>query len=231
MSSPSSAPSQTALVAGIAAPIIYIIAVVSGAALRPEYSHIAHAISELIVAGAPNKWVLDSLFALYNVLVVAFAAGVLRRVQSVGRSNDRHSSGLIGSWALIGVGVAGLATLFFPMDPRMAASTADGMIHLVLAGLCSLLSILTLFLIGGWFRRQPGYGVLDRTSLVAGIVVLVTGAMAAYSAATGSPFIGLSERLTIGTYILWLGVTASVMIVAERRTNRRSVAPGEGVGK
>ena len=39
---------------GIAAPILYVITVIAGAAVRNDYSHIVNAISELISNRAPN---------------------------------------------------------------------------------------------------------------------------------------------------------------------------------
>lgn len=58
---------------GIAAPLLYVVAVVPGAALRSDYSHLSRAISELIEFGAPNKLPLDVLFGVYNVLLIGFA--------------------------------------------------------------------------------------------------------------------------------------------------------------
>ena len=63
------------LYCGIIAPVLYIITVIVGAALRQDYSHIVNAISELISNGAPNKAVLDVVFNIYNVLLLAFALG------------------------------------------------------------------------------------------------------------------------------------------------------------
>lgn len=47
---------------GIAAPVLYVVTAIIGAALRPDdYSHIVNAISELLSNGAPNKAILDIL--------------------------------------------------------------------------------------------------------------------------------------------------------------------------
>ena len=63
------------MLSGILAPIAYVGAVVVGGLLRPGYSHIAQYVSELIEAGAPNKALLDPLFALYNVLRLRLVLG------------------------------------------------------------------------------------------------------------------------------------------------------------
>ncbi len=60
---------------GIAAPVLYVITAIVGAALRDDYSHIVNAISELISNGAPNKAILDVVFNIYNALLLIFAIG------------------------------------------------------------------------------------------------------------------------------------------------------------
>jgi hypothetical protein len=65
------------LVCGVLAPFVYVGAVILGGLLRRDYSHSAHAISELIAAGAPNKLLLDMLFTFYDLLLAAFGAGLL----------------------------------------------------------------------------------------------------------------------------------------------------------
>ena len=63
------------LYCGIAAPILYGVTVIVGAAMRNDYSHIINAISELISYGAPNKAILDVIFNIYGALLLAFAIG------------------------------------------------------------------------------------------------------------------------------------------------------------
>jgi hypothetical protein len=207
---------RTPLAAGIAALVVYTTAVIIGASLRPEYSHVAHAISELIIAGAPNKLLLDVLFGAYNILQLIFAMEILRFIRSAGAGGNHYRAGLCGAWSLIGVAVLGFATLFFPMDLREAATTPTGTIHLVLAGLSSLFSIATIFLLARWFGDHAEIGRLRTYSYAAGVIVLLTGAVAAASAATQSPYMGLAERVTIGTYIVWVGVVASILIARRR---------------
>ncbi len=54
-------------IGGALAPILYVMTVALGGAIRPGYSHIAQAVSELIETGAPNKALLDALFIIYNL--------------------------------------------------------------------------------------------------------------------------------------------------------------------
>jgi hypothetical protein len=57
---------------GIIAPLAYVVAVAVGGILQPGYSHIAQYVSELIEAGAPNKAILDPIFAIYDFYFYCF---------------------------------------------------------------------------------------------------------------------------------------------------------------
>lgn len=49
-------------ICGIIAPILYLLMVIIGGALSPGYSHISETVSELLVSGAPNKPLLNTLY-------------------------------------------------------------------------------------------------------------------------------------------------------------------------
>ncbi len=186
---------------GVAAPLVYLLVVVIGDAIRPGYSHIANAISELIAAGAPNKTFLDVFFLLYNGLITLAGIGLFAQAQR----GPAARLGKAGAACIIGVGLVSiLMTLFFPMDARGTDATLQGTIHLIIAGLESLGSMAAMFLIGLWQKKQPG---LQRTVLVTFIclaLVFLAGITAGASAASGSPFMGLFERITIGAFLLWV---------------------------
>jgi len=187
---------------GIIAPVAYTIFVVFGGAMTPGYSHTAQAISELTAAGAPHKFILDILFSTYNIMLMAFGIGFLQYVLS---TQPPQKSGLAGSWCLIAIGAMGLLTnLLFPMDARGAPATFPGIMHLVLAGLLSLGTILATLLVGVWQIKQSGNKLSGVVSLAACAVIVLTGGFAAAAAATISPLMGLIQRMTIGSFMLWV---------------------------
>jgi len=191
-------------ICGALAPILYVMTVALGGAIRPGYSHIAQAVSELIETGAPNKALLDALFIIYNLLVGLFGFRILFWTSHKSRQIKRFAA-----WTLIVTAFLGLLMpLSFPMDPRGTPATFTGIMHLVLAGLTSLGTMLTILITGWWLRKQPELGNYAMYSFISLAVVFVSGGIAAASAAQVSPFMGLFECITIGAFLQWLFVLA-----------------------
>jgi hypothetical membrane protein len=188
------------LVTGIIAPIVYLFTVICGAALRTDYSHVSNAISELILAEAPNHNFLNLFFLIYNLLCLSGAVGLI----SINRlKSDWKITAAAYSLGL--VAIAGIAmTLFFPQDPRGTAATFNGTMHLVTAGIESLGLMLAMLWIGLSLRANPtrrGFGNL--TLLLLGIVFISGGSSALL---IQSHWMGLLERVTIGTSLFWQAI-------------------------
>jgi len=191
------------LLAGPAAAVAYGVAVVLGGLLRPGYSHVSQAVSELLEVGAPNKAALNTLFLAYNVLTAVFSLGVFRA-----GANDKSRRALASAAAtvLLAGAVVGFTTVFFPQDVPGTPATVTGGMHIALAALSSLSSMAAILLVCLWLRNRSaarGYAVY---SLVTLIVVFVTGGVAAATTAAGIPINGLAERLTIGAFLQWMFV-------------------------
>ena len=190
------------LLAGSAAVVVYVVAVVLGGLLRPGYSHISQAVSELIEVGAPNKGILDPLFMAYNVLTAVFAVGVfLARTD-----RDRGSLAVATAAVLLLEAVVGFVTVFVPEDVPGTAATATGAMHILLASMSSLSTMAAILLVFLWLRNTPGGKGYAVYSLVTLIVVFITGGVAAATTAEGVPINGLAERLTIGAFLQWMFV-------------------------
>ena len=188
---------------GIFAPLLYAFTVILGGVLTPDYSHVANAISELIESGATYKTLLDPLFDLYNILIVLFAVGLYY-------ARNAQRSFAAGTVALAATGVAGLLmTLFFPQDPRGTPATLAGQMHIALAAVEALLTIVLVFLMGVAFRSDEKWFRYSTYSLVTGVLIIITGVAAALATAQGSGILGLLERCTIGLFLLWVFVVAA----------------------
>ena len=120
------------LLAGAAAAVVYAFTVILGGIMRPGYSHLSQAVSELIEEGAPNTTILNLLFLLYNLLTALFAGGLFF---FTAQRRDRGGLRVAASAVLLAEAAFGFATVFFPQDVPGTAGTPAGSIHIVLAGL------------------------------------------------------------------------------------------------
>jgi hypothetical membrane protein len=186
---------------GIAAPILYVITVVVGAARRTDYSHIINAVSELLSNGAPNKFVLDIIFNLYNVLLLVFAiagATVLKNARRL----SRLSMGI-----LIATQIISLSWFLFPMDRPGSQATVAGTMHNVLGGVVAFATILMPMFMGWGLRKSEGFQTYAVYSFISSAIILVSG-LTGVILGQGLQMFGLFERVTIGTYEIWIAVTA-----------------------
>lgn len=197
---------KTLIYCGVVAPVLYIITAIVGAALRSDYSHTVNAISELISNGAPNKAILDVVFNIYNVLLLAFAIGAYSALKKSPRI-CRVAMGL-----LIGIQVLSFSWGFFPMDPMGAEATFAGTMHNILGGVVALATIIMPLLMGLGLQRADGFQSYARYSFISSAIIFVSGLTGVILASQGVQLFGLFERITIGTYEVWIFVTAIMFL-------------------
>ncbi len=190
------------LYCGIAAPVIYIITAIVGAAVRTDYSHIVNAISELISNGAPNKAILDIVFNIYNALLLAFSIGGYVTLKNAARPS-RIAMGI-----LIAVQILSFSWGFFPMDPIGSEATFAGTMHNVFGGVVAFATILMPLLMGLGLCQTKVFQSYTTYSFVSSAIIFVSGLIGVILAGQGIQLFGLFERITISTYEVWIFVTA-----------------------
>lgn len=193
---------------GIAAPIVYFLAVVLGGMLWPGYSHIRQAISELTMATAPNQIIIQPLFALYNILVLLFGIGVF----AWAKSKLLKTSAIL----LIMISASGLLMYFFPQDPINIALTFRGLMHFILAGIEALGSILVIFIAGFGLAKVKGLEWFKAFSIIMGSIVFLSGGLTPLAMSKLSAYFGVFERITIFSFIGWLFVFALLLVSSEK---------------
>lgn len=199
---------------GLLSPLVYILMTIIGAELRPGYSHIYHAVSELLESGAPNKLLLDTLLAVSNILGILFGFGVFQLAQE---SINKPQAGKIGATCIYVVGVLGLLTaVFFPMDPRNVGLSFSGLMHLILVAAMFILSIAATFILAGWLKKQSEYSKFGTYSYISAIIILISGIFAVVATILESPIIGLAERVTIGASLQWTFFLAYKLYVTSK---------------
>lgn len=199
---------------GISAALLYTGTVILGGLIRPGYSHVVEAISELVADGAPNRPLLSSLFLLYNTLLGLFGWGLFLKVNS---QPQGRTPGFIASLTLFLVGLAGvLMELAFPQDPGGVATTFAGTMHLVMAGIASLGTMAAVLGSALWFRKLPGLKNYAVYSFISVAIIFISGGFTAMAMANKYQYFGAIERITIGTFILWVFVIALRMVRQEQ---------------
>jgi len=221
------------MLCGSFAAILYVGTVILGGLLRPGYSHLFEAISELVADGAPNRSLLSSLFLVYNILLSVFGISLFLKVRDQSRG---RMSGSIGSLALtLLVGVAGiLMELVFPQDPGGIPTTFAGTMHIVMASVASLGTMVAVLMLGLWFRNTAELKGHSTYSLISVAVIFISGGLTAAAMAKGYPLFGLLERITIGTFTAWMFITGLKMfqLEGEESTHRQfEVAMSTSEGK
>ncbi len=199
---------------GIAYPVTYAVANdVIAAARYPGYSRIDQAVSELSATGAPTRRFLVRMLPVFTGLTGAYGIGVWN---AAGRRRALRGTAVV----LLASAATGLAWLPFPMSSRdviARGATAGGATaggdtgHLVLSGL-TVAEIVALLGTGA-----GAFGTRFRIySLTCEAVVLVSGALASRQAAKlargqPTPRMGLYERVSIGTWLQWMAVLATIL--------------------
>jgi hypothetical protein len=207
------------LCCGIAAPVLYVVTVIVGAAVRSDYSHIVNAISELISNGAPNKAVLDVIFNFYNALLLAFAIGGFIALKNV------HRLCRVAMGIFIGIQILAFSWGFFPMDPLGSAPTFAGTMHNVLGGVVALATILMPLLMGLGLRGLDNFRGYALFSWIASALIFVAGLTGVILSGQGFLVFGFFERITIGTYEIWIFVTALNMLKMRQAEVSRECIP------
>ena len=207
------------LYCGIAAPILYGITVIVGAAMRNDYSHIINAISELISNGAPNKAILDVIFNIYGALLLAFAIGGYIALINAPRL-CRVALGIF-----IGIQILSFSWGFFPMDPIGAEPTFAGTMHNVFGGVVALASIVMPLLMGLGLRRSDDFHGYAIYSLISSAIIFVSGLSGVILAGQGLHVFGFFERITISTYEVWIFATALNLLKLVQAEETKVVSP------
>jgi hypothetical membrane protein len=194
---------------GIAASLVYSSTVIAGGFLRPGYSQIRQAISELSMDGAPNKELILALFTLYNILLMIFSFSIYKQ----------HQNKLLKASAalLFLVGLSGLMMNIFPQDPINSTATLFGILHFVFAGAAAIGTILAIFFGGVGFEMVSADKNFKLISLFLGFLVIVFGGMTPIAINTFASTFGVFERITIFSFILWLAIFSCKMFHAEEK--------------
>jgi len=210
------------LVCGILASLLYVGTDILAAKCYEGYSYTAQTVSETFAIGAPTRPLVILRGLAFSALVIAFGLGV--RGSASGKRALRVAGGL-----LVVIGVVDLAGPFTPMHQRAVLGTGGGTLtdtlHIILASVDVLLIVLIIGFgataLGKRFRLY---------SIGTILVVLVFGTLAGFdgpriSANLRTPWVGVTERISIYGYMLWMAVLAVALLLLRDTPEGTQPAP------
>lgn len=195
---------------GIVSSVWWVAADVLLSLRYPGYSFTDQTISELSAEGASTRALSLVLNTVpYTALVAAFAVGV--RALAGGTRAGRVTGTLLVTHAIVG----GAGGVLFPMAMRGDEGTLRNVMHAPYGAVSVLLFLLIIGFgsrVFGTRFRAYSYGTIV-TLLVFGVLTgLQSGRMVANEP---TPWMGLEERISIYTTMLWLAVLSIGLLRAE----------------
>lgn len=204
---------------GILSSLMYVFMdVVSG--LRYDgYSFAAHTVSELSATGTATRPLMLVLGAGYQVLITLFAIGVFA---SAGKKRDLRIAGAL----LIAYGLIGFTAPFFSMQKREVIATAGPILTDRLHIVATAIAVLLMFTAIAFASKTHGRGfrLYSITTILVSFAfgMLTSRAAPDMEAGLPTPWIGITERICIGVFLLWIVVFAVLLL--QRTDERRAAA-------
>lgn len=199
------------LIAGVASPLVYVVADVVAGNLDPGYSFRSQAVSELFAIGAPTSRFVVACFTVSSLLLVCFAAGVWRTAE---RRVVRAIAALILANAIDSL----VLWNFFPMhmrgDPATFTDTMHGLLAINPFVLVTIVCAAVAF--RGWFRWYS-HATIGVMVVMAAFAFTSAPQMLAHQP---TPWLGITERASQYAHQAWMAVFAVLMRHAsiKRRT-------------
>jgi len=189
---------------GILAPVLWLSLIGLAGAMRPEFSHVTHYISELGERGSSTEFLMRYAgFEFTGLLYVCFAAALLATFRDGWFS--ALAAGLIG---LDGLGRIGAGV--FACDPGCGGLSANQELHHLFATVGFSSGILAAIAWGFSFQRRGWPQPLIWCSVGSGILALIFLLLMSWSRnPLNAP--GLFEHLATGVLSLWLLVFAAYL--------------------
>ena len=189
------------ILCGIVSPLIWLSLIGIAGAMRPDFSHVVHYISELGERGSSTEFLMRyAAFGFTGFLYLCFAAALLETFRNGWYST--FGAGLIG---LDGLGRMGAGV--FACDPGCAGLSSNQELHRLFATVGFLSGILAAIVWGFTFRRRGWPQLLTWYSVGTGMLALTFLLLMSWRQnPLNAP--GLFEHLATGVLSLWLLVFA-----------------------
>lgn len=183
---------------GSVAVLLYVVHVLLGGLLWPNYSHLQQPISDLTATGSPHRQLLLFFTTLYGILILVFALWL-----TFAESKKHSKQFLWGGICFIFLHLISNVFSFFPEDLAGQPVTFRGTMHIILTVFIVPFTILSPLFFGLALVKEPAWKSFGIYSIVTCIAILVFGATSGIFFAKKIAYFGIVERLNIGTLQLW----------------------------
>jgi hypothetical protein len=193
--------------------------IVIGGLQFPGYDWLSQTVSELSAIGAPSRPLWVALGLVYDVLMIAFGMGIRA---AAGANRSLRIAGVL----LIAFGAIGFA--WPPMNPRGVPFGANDAGHIAFAAVAVLLMLSAIgFGAAALGRRFRVYSIATLgVHLIFGALAWLDAPRIAQNLPT--PWAGVTERVNIAVFLLWVAVLAVATLRGERDAAARAANdPGD----
>jgi hypothetical protein len=193
------------LACGVLASLLYVGIDVLAALRYPGYhSFTSQAVSELMARGAPTERLVDPPMLLYSVLMLAFGIGVWK-------SSPPPRARVAGGLLIVSSALGLTGPTLYEMNLRGTGSFAADAPHIALTAVGIAFTLATLAVASK--MRGRGFRLYSLATIAASVVFGALTALASGGIATGepTPWVGILERIDIGSFLVWVAVFAVVL--------------------
>jgi hypothetical protein len=199
------------LMCGILSSLFYVAINIFVVMQYEGYNSASQTVSELSAIDAPTRSLWVSLVIVYSFFVVAFGFGILA---SAGKNRYLHiAAGLIITYIIVG--------LFWPpMHQREVIATGGKSLTDTMHIIFTMVTVTLMLLVIGFGAAALGkrfriYSIVTMALLI--LFGAITGIDSPdMEAGLPTPWIGISERISIGAYMLWLLVFSFALLQKEK---------------
>jgi hypothetical protein len=196
------------LACGALSSLLYVGTTILGGLVWEGYSSVSQSVSELSALESPSRPIVLPLYTLYDFLVIAFALGLW------GIAGRRRALRVVACLMVV-FSVAGLcAGKFGSMHLRGSEATQSDVLHIIL----TIVTLICLFLMIGLAANTFGKS-FRLYSIGTFLVMFVFGGLAGMdgprvAANLPTPWLGVTERINIYSFMLWIMVLAIALLYA-----------------
>lgn len=195
----------------IAEILLYVVLDAIAQSLPPHYSPFRDAESDLAVG--PYGYVMTLNFLNRGVLSLVFLYALIATMRASGAVD--HGKRPRGTLAFAVWGAGALLLAVFPTDVPATPVSGHGAIHLLVAILAFIGGAFGALLLSMEFKRFSSFKTAESISVVFAalsvLLLLVDLAMPFIAPHLNSRIGGLTERLFLGSVLLWIGVVSALL--------------------